>query len=108
MNKELLRIILRQKEELKRCMSQDCQRTGLSGLKRSRRALGEIFTVDMDNDFLFVLRFQPHTKRHTTKGVIGMMRNLTFGGKCKMSTKYVAREVTKEVYSMILYILPLF
>ena len=76
-------------------MSQDCQRTGLSGLKRSRRALGEIFTVDMDNDFLL----EPPTKRHTTKSVIGMMRNLTLGGKYNMSTRYVAREVAKEVYS---------
>ena len=77
-------------------MSLECQRAGVSGLKRSRRALGEI---DMDNDFPPCAIFQSSTKLHTTKSLIGMMRNLTLGRKYNMSTKYVAREVAKEVYS---------
>ena len=40
-------------------------------------------------------KFQPPTKLHTTKSVIGMTRDLTLGGMYNMSTRYAAREVAR-------------
>ena len=77
MKKELSRTIQRPKKDVPRLS----KARGGSGLKRSRRVLGEIVTVNMDSDDDFppVLNSQPPTKLPTKKGVIGMMRNLTLG-----------------------------